>query len=663
MRVTLLTRASSLCAFGLAALLLFAATSLAARTSSTPPIAGTSGQLSGSSVTLQLGQAPDPHKINNSEPNAEFESSEGQPSEPKDTPYTPKEKPTFDTTPNASQAAPLTVFHNTIANPNAGIATQEPTAANGGQMVLATGNTWAQLSSDSGQTWPSSLRLNPTSRAPKGDTVCCDQLAYSVDRGNHTMFFWLVQDNCATIQCGTGNPTKQNALTLFVFKNGDKLASSATASKATACRIVLKPSNYGIKQAWFDFNKMSSTKKFLYLVTDVVTLKGAAAGVEIVRFALDKLDDGDCKPGRHLAWHLKNETSLAPVEHADSTMFFAEHINGTKKKGDELRIFSVDDSSTKLTQVDRDVNNYAPDTRGAGRCPSPDGNDTCQRFNDKQTVGFRSGKAVGWLWTAPQDSQFAFPHIRVAVFKTKGLKLATEHAIFSPNFAWTYPAVGVNNRGEIGLVIYKMGGGAFPSPHAFIIKHPKSESEWSGIGLHVLATGQASAFRPNTWGDYASVHAYSGCSNTFLATAWSVQKSGTEDRVVWFGDPKDGCANLAVTGSLALPATGSVGDQLSIANVTKNVGSGTAGASTTRYYLSKDGQKSKDDVRLIGSQAIPTLFVGGEFSPTPPTSVIIPPIAPGSYKLLDCADDLAAVTETTAKDNCFTDQTITVKAV
>ena len=119
------------------------------------------------------------------------------------------------------------------------------------------------------------------------------------------------------------------------------------------------------------------------------------------------------------------------------------------------------------------------------------------------------------------------------------------------------------------------------------------------------------------------------------------------------GDPKDGCANLAVTGSLALPATVSVGDQLSIANVTKHVGSGTAGASTTRYYLSKDGQKSKDDVRLIGSQAIPTLFAGGEFSPTPPTSVIIPPIAPGSYTLLDCADDLAAVTETTAKDNCF----------
>ena len=55
--------------------------------------------------------------------------------------------------------------------------------------------------------------------------------------------------------------------------------------------------------------------------------------------------------------------------------------------------------------------------------------------------------------------------------------------------------------------VYKMGGGAFPSPHGFIIKHPKSESEWSGIGLHVLATGQASASRPNTWGDYASVHA------------------------------------------------------------------------------------------------------------------------------------------------------------
>jgi hypothetical protein len=607
-------------------------------------------------VTLTPGQPADPHKINNSEPNAEFENGEGQQSEPKDTPYTPKEKPTLVPS-HSGQAAPLIVFRNTVANPSAGLATQEPMAANGGQMVLATGNTWAQLSNDSGQTWPSSLTLNPATRAPKGDTVCCDQLAYSVERGDHTVFFWLVQDNCATVQCGAGSPTKENALTLFVFKNGEKLLAG------NACKVVLKPSNYGIKNAWFDFNKMSATNKFLYLATDVVTLKGGSAGVEIVRFQLDKLDDRDCKPGRHLAWHLKNGQSLAPVEHANSTMYFAEHINGPPSKGDELRIFSVDDSSTKLAQVDRDINNYAPDSRGAGRCPSPDGNDTCQRFNDRQTVGFRSGKAVGWMWTAPQDSQFAFPHVRVAVFKTKGLRLAAEHAIYSPDFAWTYPAVGVNKRGEIGVVIYKMGGGAFPSAHAFIVKHPKDDSEWSSIGLHLLATSQTSTFRPNTWGDYASVHAYSGCPNTFISTAWSIQKSGTEDRVVWFGDPQDGCADLAVTGSFALPGTVSVGDQLSIANVTKNIGSGTAAASTTRYYLSTDDKKSNDDVRLIGSQAIPTLFAGGQFEPTTPTTVTVPPIAPGSYKLLDCANDVAAVTETTAKDNCFTDQTITVKAV
>jgi hypothetical protein len=663
MRSEHLTRVLAPFALAIIVGLSLASVGLSRRASSSPSVTGTSGQLTGTSLTLTVGQAVNPSQIHSEDPNPELESDrESQPADPPDTPYKPTEGPTSDASPGAGGAAPLTIFRNTVSNPTAGGPVQEPAAANGGNVILATGNTWATLSKDDGQSWPATLALNPGNKPAKGDTACCDQLAYSVVRGGHTLFFWLVQDDCAGIRCGAGNPTKENALTLRVFQSQQKMLG------ATGCQIVLRPSQYpGIKKkAFFDFNKISSTDKFLYLSTDVNTQQHRSAGAEIIRFPLDKLDKlhhGHCKPPRHFAWHLANAGSLAPVEHAGSTMYFAEHINDTN--GDELRIYSVDDSSTTLSNVERDVNNFGPNTRGSGRCPSPDGDDPCQRFNSNQTVGFRSGNSVGWLWTAPQDSQFAFPQVRVAVFHTGSLTSVTQHAIYSPVFAWTYPAVGVNSRGDVGVIIYSMGGGAFPSPHAFIVKDP---SNWSGIGLHKLATGATSMPGTNTsnvWGDYASVHAYASCPNTFLGTAWSIQKSGSkpvaEDRVVWFGDPKDGCADLAVTGAIAAPGRLSVGGVLSIVDVAQNLGSGSSAATETRYYLSKDAKKSGDDVLIKGATAVPALSPDGRFSPANATRLVIPSIAPGTYKLLACANDvIPIVAETTAENNCFSNQSITI---
>lgn len=57
------------------------------------------------------------------------------------------------------------------------------------------------------------------------------------------------------------------------------------------------------------------------------------------------------------------------------------------------------------------------------------------------------------------------------------------------------------------------GGGRYPAADAFLRPDPH---DWSGITMHRIATGSASLSK-NVWGDYASVHAYAGCPNTFLA--------------------------------------------------------------------------------------------------------------------------------------------------
>jgi hypothetical protein len=624
-------------------------------------VASRSGDAIGHRVTLTLGADATPGQIDDAEPNEEFEEGlVGEPRPPQDKPYQPTESQTTSGAPSPEQRAAsdhFTLFRSTPTNPSGGSAVQEPTAVNDGNVILATGNTWARLSTDDGLTWPSSLTLNPGSNPPPGDKVCCDQVAYAVDRGDHALTFWLLQNDCGGVRCGqrNPNPTKQNALTLRMFANRADLL----AVPPRPCDLTLSPSMFGISNSFFDFNKMSSTGRFLYVVTDVRTLTHKSGGAEIIRLSLDHLDDGDCRFSWR-AWNVKNQTSLAPVEHAGSTMFFAGHTNSAQD-GDELRILSLADTSTNLKSVVRDVHNYAAVTRNLGKCPSPDGDDPCQRFGDNQTVGFHAGNSVGWMWTATQDKRFPFPQVRVAVFRTSSLKLVQEHTIWNRKFAWTYPAVGVNDRHELGIVLYEMGGGRFPSADAFLRPDPR---DWSGITMHRIATGSAS-FTKNSWGDYASVHAYAGCPNTFLGAAFTVHSNaGTtvaENRAAWFGEEGDGCADLAVTAVFALPGQVLVGDTLSIAHTTKNLGSASAGATTTRYYLSRDAVRGEGDVGLGATSAEPVLVAGGESDPAATVSVVIPAVAPGTYHLIACANDEHPVPETSAADNCFSPaQTFTI---
>jgi CARDB protein len=611
-----------------------------------------SGSATGHRVTLTLGEDAMPGQIDDVEPNEEFEEGLiGEPRPPQDKPYKPTEAQTSSGAPSPEQRAAsddFTLFRSTPTNPLGGSVVQEPTAVNDGNVILATGNTWAQLSTDNGLTWPSSLVLNPASNPPPGDKVCCDQVAYAVDRGDHALTFWLLQNDCGGVRCGQSNPnpTKQNALTLRMFANQSELLGPGQP-----CDLTLSPSMFGIKSSFFDFNKMSSTGKFLYVVTDVRTLTHKSGGAEIIRLSLNHLDDGDCRFSWR-AWNVKKETSLAPVEHAGSTMFFAGHTSDTAN-GDELRIYSLADSSTKLNSVVRDVHNYAAVSRNLGKCPSPDGDDPCQRFNDNQTVGFHAGNSVGWMWTATQDKRFPFPQVRVAVFRTSSLKLVEEHTIWNKKFAWTYPAVGVNERHELGIVLYEMGGGRFPSADAFLRPNPR---DWSGITMHRIATGSAS-FSRNVWGDYASVHGYAGCSNSFLGTAFTVKSNAgttvSENRALWFGKAGDGCADLAVTVVLAFPTQVLVGGTLSIAHTTKNLGSASAGPTTTRYYLSRDTVRGEGDVPLGATSAEPTLVAGGQSNPAATVNAVIPAVAPGAYHLVACANDGHPVPETTAGDNCF----------
>jgi hypothetical protein len=110
-------------------------------------------------------------------------------------------------------------------------------------------------------------------------------------------------------------------------------------------------------------------------------------------------------------------------------------------------------------------------------------------------------------------------------------------------------------------------------------------------------------------------------------------------------------ANLAVTALSNPPAAAGLGGRFSVTDTTKNQAPVPAGASTTRYFLSLDQVRSGDDVLLEGVRAVPGLTALG--SSAVPVMVTVPGATPlGSYYLVACADDLAAVVETNEGDNC-----------
>ncbi len=268
--------------------------------------------------------------------------------------------------------------------------------------------------------------------------------------------------------------------------------------------------------------------------------------------------------------------------------------------------------------------------------------------------GFRSGNTIGWLWMGDEDRDFPFPHVRVAVFETGSLKKILEHQIWSKDFAWQLPSVGVNAKGDLGVLLYAMGGGRFPNVQGFILTDPRN---WSGIQMHAIANSTSGA---DGWGHYGSVRPYGNCSDTFLGSAYTSEGGVQKGRLVWFGQASDGCADLMVNGSLALPGSVTRGQKLSITQMTRNIGSATAGASTTRFYLSRDAAKSDDDILLGAVTPVPSLVANGSAAGEV-AEATIPSSASGAYRLIACADDRATVAEITDTNNCYAGQTITVR--
>jgi len=114
--------------------------------------------------------------------------------------------------------------------------------------------------------------------------------------------------------------------------------------------------------------------------------------------------------------------------------------------------------------------------------------------------------------------------------------------------------------------------------------------------------------------------------------------------------------DLVVSSLSNPPTTAPQGGSFSVTEITRNQGTGTAGASTTRYRISTDSIITSADPLLTGSRSVPSLAAGANSSGT--ISATIPTTTPpGTYFLGACADSLGAVTESSETNNCLASTT------
>src|SRR5262249_29871889 len=137
---------------------------------------------------------------------------------------------------------------------------------------------------------------------------------------------------------------------------------------------------------------------------------------------------------------------------------------------------------------------------------------------------------------------------------------------------------------------------ASPGADGYNVKRATSSGgPYSTLATGVLATSYLDAPLINGQTYYYVVSASSGADESLDSTPVSATPNGVD---------------LVATAVSNPPTLLAPGASLSVTDTVKNNGLATAGASTTRYYLSASQQKDAGAVLLGGSRAVPSLGVG-----------------------------------------------------
>jgi hypothetical protein len=407
----------------------------------------------------------------------------------------------------------LLLFHNIgLTDANTGGQTSnvgEPSVANNGREILLSGNWYATASLDAGTSWSF---MSPYNTLPPVDGgFCCDQIVH-YDR-SRDLLFWLLQ---YAVDGGT------NTLRIAV-KQG------ATLGNDQWHWWDFRPET--TNPAWagqeFDYPDLEVSNNFLYMTTNTFRIEDEDFTQSVIfRIPLDELAAGDVLNHRH--WSSEN-FSLRCTRGSRDTMYFASH-----NSLNQVRVFSWPESADDVTFQDVDISAWSA---GDYQAPGPDGANWLGRCDPRITGAWVGNGVIGLAWSANQRATRPFPYVRVVRIAADTMTVVDDADIWSANHAYAYPDACPNDRGHVGITLFRGGGDRHPG-------HVVGVWDDFSNGWQLVATADGTHGPiDRKWGDYLACRRRSPDGLTWIATGYTLQGGGTRDsiepRVVHFGRRRD----------------------------------------------------------------------------------------------------------------------------
>jgi hypothetical protein len=386
----------------------------------------------------------------------------------------------------------------------------EPSLSANGDVVFYTGNWYAALSVDGGNTFSF---IDPNSFAQPTDppevTFCCDQVVNympSID-----MFVWLMQYGPST------------------GDNIQRLAFATTEDvKAGKWRIFdITTQMLGVPKFFMDFPDLAVGSNFLYVTTNCFGPDSQTVGSAVARIPLASIAQGNPSLEKFVSMDL---FAFRVAQSCTDAAFFAAH-----KDTSTLAVYSWPESRTTPTSQEVPIARWIGTNGYISR--TPDGRRWLDRADPRLTGATLAGDELWFAWSVDTNSNHRpKPFVQIARINSKNMSLIEDVNLFDADSAIAYAGLATNANNEVG-VSYMIGGAVFPS-HVVGILSNNRLSVVAGEGQRSPMPNQQGHYE---WGDFLTARSVFPDRKLFTAAGYTL--AGTKD-----GDNQDSTPRFVIFG-------------------------------------------------------------------------------------------------------------------
>jgi len=395
----------------------------------------------------------------------------------------------------------------------------EPSVSIDGSVVFYTGNWYASVSTDGGNTFKF---VDPNSMAqpddPQGVTFCCDQVVNfmpSIDT-----FMWLMQ---------YGPSTGDNIQRLAFATTDDVKAGRWHIFDITTQML-------GIAGFFMDFPDLAVGANFIYMTTNCFGPDGKTVGSAVVRIPFTSISQGSPTIEKFVQMDL---FSFRVAQNCGTTAYFAAHRDTST-----LAVFSWPEGQPAPTSQDLPIARWIGTNGYISR--TPDGRRWLDRIDPRITGATLAGQELWFAWSVDAGSNHRpQPFVQMARINIANgnMSLIEDVNLFDTDSAIAYAGLSTNANNEVG-VSYTVGGAVFPS-HVVGFMTGDRKSVVAGSGDRSPLPDSQGHF---DWGDYLTVRpvfSQGAPGKLFAATGYTFlgnqdgQDLDATPRIVIFGRPAD----------------------------------------------------------------------------------------------------------------------------